>query len=132
GHATAPPAGGRPGATGGRLPPPTMTGSHRSADHPRPAARRGPGRRPPGEDPLTEHLVEPRVPRDLKAFIAGLPKAELHVHHVGSASPRIVSELAARHPDSKVPTDPRALAEYFTFTDFAHFIDVYLSVVDLV
>lgn len=70
--------------------------------------------------------------RDLRAFIAGLPKAELHVHHVGSASPRIVSELAARHPDSKVPTDPEALADYFTFTDFAHFIEVYLSVVDLV
>ncbi|WP_338673232.1 adenosine deaminase [Streptomyces sp. SCSIO 30461] len=69
---------------------------------------------------------------DLHPFIAGLPKAELHVHHVGSASPRIVSELAARHPDSKVPTDPAALAEYFTFTDFAHFIEVYLSVVDLV
>ncbi|MFE9739247.1 adenosine deaminase [Streptomyces sp. NPDC006477] len=69
---------------------------------------------------------------DLHAFIAGLPKAELHVHHVGSASPRIVAELAARHPDSKVPTDPEALADYFTFTDFAHFIDVYLSVVDLV
>lgn len=46
--------------------------------------------------------------------------------------PRIVSTLAARHPDSKVPTDPEALADYFTFTDFAHFIDVYLSVVDLV
>ncbi|MGQ4358950.1 adenosine deaminase [Streptomyces sp. SAS_272] len=70
--------------------------------------------------------------RDLHAFIAGLPKAELHVHHVGSASPRIVSELAARHPDSKVPTDPEALADYFTFTDFAHFIEVYLSVVDLI
>ncbi|MEU6356776.1 adenosine deaminase family protein, partial [Streptomyces sp. NPDC047072] len=69
---------------------------------------------------------------DPHAFIAGLPKAELHVHHVGSASPRIVSELAARHPDSKVPTDPEALADYFTFTDFAHFIDVYLSVVDLI
>ncbi|MEU3303514.1 MULTISPECIES: adenosine deaminase [unclassified Streptomyces] len=69
---------------------------------------------------------------DLLPFIAGLPKAELHVHHVGSASPRIVSELAARHPDSKVPTDPEALADYFTFTDFAHFIEVYLSVVDLV
>ncbi|MFB7372922.1 adenosine deaminase [Streptomyces sp. NPDC056222] len=69
---------------------------------------------------------------DLHSFIAGLPKAELHVHHVGSASPRIVSELAARHPDSKVPTDPEALADYFTFTDFAHFIEVYLSVVDLV
>ncbi|MCP3816663.1 adenosine deaminase [Streptomyces sp. A3M-1-3] len=69
---------------------------------------------------------------DLHPFIAGLPKAELHVHHVGSASPRIVSELAARHPDSKVPTDPEALADYFTFTDFAHFIEVYLSVVDLI
>ncbi|MFB6953208.1 adenosine deaminase [Streptomyces niveus] len=68
---------------------------------------------------------------DLHPFIAGLPKAELHVHHVGSASPRIVSELAARHPSSKVPTDPEALADYFDFTDFAHFIDVYLSVVDL-
>ncbi|GLX39488.1 aminodeoxyfutalosine deaminase [Streptomyces roseochromogenus] len=69
---------------------------------------------------------------DLHPFIAGLPKAELHVHHVGSASPRIVAELASRHPDSKVPTDPEAVADYFTFTDFAHFIEVYLSVVDLV
>ncbi|WP_267244581.1 adenosine deaminase [Streptomyces sp. PR69] len=69
---------------------------------------------------------------DLRPFIAGLPKAELHVHHIGSASPRIVAELAARHPDSKVPADPSALADYFTFTDFAHFIEVYLSVVDLI
>ncbi len=66
------------------------------------------------------------------AFIAGLPKAELHVHHVGSASPRIVAELAARHPDSQVPTDPAALVDYFTFRDFEHFIQVYLSVVDLI
>ncbi|MFD6423829.1 adenosine deaminase [Streptomyces sp. NPDC060198] len=69
---------------------------------------------------------------DPHPFIAGLPKAELHVHHVGSASPRIVAELAARHPDSKVPSDPEALADYFTFTDFGHFIQVYLSVVDLI
>ncbi|MFF2524646.1 adenosine deaminase [Streptomyces liangshanensis] len=69
---------------------------------------------------------------DLHPFVAGLPKAELHVHHVGSASPRIVAELAARHPDSAVPTDPEALVDYFTFTDFAHFIEVYLSVVDLI
>ncbi|WP_293786156.1 adenosine deaminase [uncultured Aeromicrobium sp.] len=69
----------------------------------------------------------------LDDFIAGLPKAELHVHHVGSASPRTVAELAARHAgDTSVPADPQRLAEYFTFTDFAHFIEVYLSVVDLV
>jgi aminodeoxyfutalosine deaminase len=70
---------------------------------------------------------------DLTSFIAGLPKAELHVHHVGSASPRIVAELAARHEgDSPVPADPAALADYFAFRDFRHFIDVYLSVVDLI
>jgi adenosine deaminase/aminodeoxyfutalosine deaminase len=70
---------------------------------------------------------------DLDAFIAGLPKAELHVHHVGSASPRIVAELAARHAGATpVPADRELLADYFTFTDFAHFITVYLSVVDLI
>ncbi|WP_030338225.1 adenosine deaminase [Micromonospora parva] len=70
---------------------------------------------------------------DLPTFIAGLPKAELHVHHVGSASPRIVAELAARHEGrTPVPTDPDALAAYFEFRDFAHFIEVYLSVVDLI
>ncbi|NYV74805.1 adenosine deaminase [Streptomyces sp. UH6] len=84
------------------------------------------------DQPAAGHTLDAGVPRDLHAFVAGLPKAELHVHHVGSASPRIVAELAARHPDSRVPTDPEALADYFTFTDFAHFIQVYLSVVDLV
>ncbi len=68
---------------------------------------------------------------DLTAFIAGLPKAELHVHQVGSASPRIVGELAARYP-GVVPVDPADLAAYFTFSDFAHFVEVYLSVVDLI
>jgi aminodeoxyfutalosine deaminase len=70
---------------------------------------------------------------DLSAFIAGLPKVELHVHHVGSASPRIVAALAARHEGhTPVPADPEALADYFVFRDFAHFIEVYLSVVDLI
>lgn len=69
---------------------------------------------------------------ELGSFIARLPKAELHVHHVGSASPRIVAELAARHPSAGVPADPEALAEYFRFRDFGHFIEVYLSVVDLI
>jgi adenosine deaminase/aminodeoxyfutalosine deaminase len=70
---------------------------------------------------------------ELTDFIAGLPKAELHVHHVGSASPRIVAELAERHAGSTpVPADPALLAEYFVFSDFGHFIEIYLSVVDLI
>jgi aminodeoxyfutalosine deaminase len=44
-----------------------------------------------------------------------------------------VAELAARHEGtSPVPADPSLLASYFTFTDFAHFVEVYLSVVDLI
>jgi aminodeoxyfutalosine deaminase len=69
--------------------------------------------------------------RDLSSFIAGLPKAELHVHHVGSASPEIVSELAMRHP-GVVPVDTHELRRFFEFRDFAHFVEVYLAVVDLI
>jgi aminodeoxyfutalosine deaminase len=64
-------------------------------------------------------------------FVQGLPKAELHVHHVGSASPRMVSELAARHPGT-VPSDLEELRRFFEFRDFAHFIEIYLAVVGLV
>jgi aminodeoxyfutalosine deaminase len=70
---------------------------------------------------------------DMSAFIAGLPKVELHVHHVGSASPRIVAQLAARHEGhTPVPADPEAIADYFAFRDFPHFVEIYLSVVDLI
>ena len=68
---------------------------------------------------------------DLSSFIAGLPKAELHVHHVGSASPAIVAELAMRHPGA-VPVDTEELRRFFEFRDFAHFVEVYLAVVDLI
>ena len=65
------------------------------------------------------------------AFIAGLPKAELHVHLIGAASPDTVAGLAARYQTS-VPEDPRLLSEYFTFRDLSHFTEVYLAVADLV
>ena len=71
------------------------------------------------------------TPRLLE-FIARLPKAELHVHQVGSAPPRVVAELAAAYPAAGVPSDPAELSDFFTFTGFPHFIEVYLSVVDLV
>lgn len=76
-------------------------------------------------------MTTPTIPTEHTDLITRLPKAELHVHHVGSASPHTVAGLAARHP-GVVPEDPEALARYFTFTDFAHFIEVYLSVVDLI
>jgi aminodeoxyfutalosine deaminase len=42
-----------------------------------------------------------------------------------------VSELAERHP-GVVPSDPEELREFYEFRDFAHFIEVYLAVVDLI
>ena len=51
--------------------------------------------------------------RDLAGFVAGLAKAELHVHHVGSASPVVVAELAARHAGTtRVPPDVDTWADY--------------------
>jgi aminodeoxyfutalosine deaminase len=65
-------------------------------------------------------------------FIKGLPKVELHVHLVGSASVPTVLELAQRHPDRGVPTDEPTLREFYEFTDFAHFAKVYKAVNSLV
>ncbi len=70
------------------------------------------------------------VDPDVDAFIAALPKVELHVHLVGSASPRTVLELAERHRDSRLPrTELRA---FYEFRDFPHFVEVYEAVNDVV
>lgn len=69
---------------------------------------------------------------DLEAFVAALPKVELHVHLVGAASPETVLGLARRHPDRGVPTELDELRRFCEFTDFAHFIEVYIRVTSLV
>lgn len=68
----------------------------------------------------------------VRDFIHRLPKAELHVHLVGSASLDTVLELARRHPGKAVPTDREQLRAFYEFSDFAHFIDVYVKVNQLV
>ncbi len=68
----------------------------------------------------------------VRDFIENLPKTELHVHLVGSASLDTVLELARRHPDQKVPVERERLRAFYEFTDFAHFIEVYVKVTELV
>ncbi len=68
----------------------------------------------------------------LDAFIAALPKVELHVHLIGSASVPTVLELSRRHPDSAVPTGEEELRDFYTFRDFPHFARVYGAVNALV
>jgi aminodeoxyfutalosine deaminase len=68
----------------------------------------------------------------LETFVAALPKVELHVHLVGSASVETVLALARRHPGRGVPTSAEGLREFYRFRDFPHFIDVYQAVSKLI
>ncbi|RJL24549.1 adenosine deaminase [Bailinhaonella thermotolerans] len=68
----------------------------------------------------------------IDAFIDSLPKAELHVHLVGSASPETVLELAARHPGHRLPGTLSGLRDFFEFRDFPHFAEVYEAVNEVV
>ncbi len=69
----------------------------------------------------------------IDGFIDRLPKVELHVHLVGSASVSTVLELARRHPDGAgVPQSAAELAAFYEFRDFPHFADVYAAVSRLV
>jgi aminodeoxyfutalosine deaminase len=68
----------------------------------------------------------------LESFVSALPKVELHVHLVGSASAETVLSLARRHPGAGVPTTEDELREFYVFRDFPHFIDVYQAVSRLI
>ncbi|GAA3030918.1 adenosine deaminase [Streptosporangium longisporum] len=68
----------------------------------------------------------------IDAFIDALPKVELHVHLVGSASVPTVLELARRHPDGGVPAEEEALRAFYRFRDFPHFARIYQAVNALV
>lgn len=69
---------------------------------------------------------------DVARFVSALPKVELHLHLVGSASPETVLALARRHPDGGVPAEPGPLRRFYAFTDFPHFLNVYSLVNSLV
>jgi aminodeoxyfutalosine deaminase len=66
--------------------------------------------------------------KTIEEFISALPKVELHVHLIGSASVSTVLELARRHPDGQVPRTEEELRKFYAFRDFSHFIDVYRAV----
>jgi len=68
----------------------------------------------------------------IASFIAEAPKAEIHLHLVGSAPTSAVAALAERRGSSVVPTDEDSVRRYLTFVDFPHFIDVYSAVTSLV
>jgi adenine deaminase len=62
---------------------------------------------------------------DLSAFIAGLPKAELHMHIEGSLEPELMFELARRN---RVEIPFRSVEEVrsaYSFSNLQDFLDIY-------
>lgn len=70
---------------------------------------------------------------EIADFIHQMPKAELHIHLEGTIDPEAALELARRHDcTERLPsTDLAALQEWYTFVDFPHFVQVYLTISDL-
>ncbi|GAB3206502.1 adenosine deaminase [Marinactinospora thermotolerans] len=67
------------------------------------------------------------IPSSVEAFIRDLPKVELHVHLEGSMQPATLLELARKHGVDDLPDTIEAIADYYEFRDFPHFIDVYIN-----
>jgi adenosine deaminase len=64
----------------------------------------------------------------LGEFIRDMPKAELHVHLEGSIRPATLLTLAERNNVSLPARDMDGLRAFYRFTDFDHFIQVYITV----
>ncbi len=62
---------------------------------------------------------------DLESFIAGLPKAELHIHIEGSLEPEMMMALAERNRVSLKYASVEAIRAAYRFTNLQDFLDLY-------
>lgn len=64
----------------------------------------------------------------LRTFIRRMPKVELHVHLEGSIRPEAILTLAERN-NVKLPAESlEEMREWYQFSDFAHFIEIYFTI----
>jgi adenosine deaminase len=61
----------------------------------------------------------------ISSFIAGMPKAELHMHLEGSLEPATLMELATRNGVTLPYADAAALQRAYRFDDLKSFLDLY-------
>jgi adenosine deaminase len=64
----------------------------------------------------------------LEHFITKMPKVELHVHLEGSVRPETLLKLAKRHHIALPADDVAGLRKWYTFRDFNHFIEIYMTI----
>ncbi len=64
----------------------------------------------------------------LAKFIRLMPKVELHVHLEGSIRPETLLTLAERNDVALPANTTEGLQEWYQFSSFAHFIEVYFAI----
>ncbi len=64
----------------------------------------------------------------IEEFIEQIPKVELHVHLEGSVQPQTLLKLASRHFVALPADNLESLHEWYTFRDFNHFLDIYMTI----
>jgi adenosine deaminase len=64
----------------------------------------------------------------LDTFIRRMPKVELHVHLEGSIQPETLLLLAERNGVTLPATTADGLRQWYRFTDFPHFVEIYLTI----
>src|SRR5215468_9845025 len=71
-------------------------------------------------------------PNTLDTFIRRMPKVELHVHLEGSIRPETLLLLAERNgvtlPATTAAKTAEGLRQWYRFTDFPHFVEIYLAI----
>ena len=68
---------------------------------------------------------------DLDAFIAGLPKAELHMHIEGSLEPELMFALAQRNRVEIPFENVEAVRAAYSFSNLQDFLDIYYQGADV-
>lgn len=65
---------------------------------------------------------------DLHDFIHHMPKVELHIHLEGAIEPATLLRLAAGNRVALPADTVEGLQSWFSFSNFAHFVDIYLAI----
>ncbi|MGH9841467.1 MAG: adenosine deaminase, partial [Blastocatellia bacterium] len=76
------------------------------------------------QSPAITKMTDPA----LVQFIRRMPKVELHVHLEGSIQPETLLALARRNGVTLPANDVEGLRRWYRFTDFRHFVEIYLTI----
>ena len=74
---------------------------------------------------ISKHI--PALSADLKSFIEGLPKAELHLHIEGTLEPELLFALAQRNQVTLAYATIEELQAAYAFSDLQSFLDLYYA-----